>query len=168
MIRIEEVKVCGGSGAGAFEGSFAFTEGLQVISADNRFGKSLAVTSIAWCLGLECMFGLQDNDASRFPLAVREVIDLDGEVNLPVHSSRSILTLRRTDGAGLRLTREILGDPADVLVEELAPDNTVLHTSRLQARKQTMKDEAAGLQNFLFAWCSLPRTPIVTNRGDES
>jgi hypothetical protein len=168
MIRIEEVKVGGESGAGAFEGSFAFTEGLQVISADNRFGKSLAVTSIAWCLGLECMFGLQDNDASRFPLAVREVIDLDGEVNVPVHSSRSILTLRRTDGAGLRLTREILGGPADVLVEELAPDNTVLHTSRLQARKQTMKDEAAGLQNFLFAWCSLPRTPIVTNRGDEA
>jgi hypothetical protein len=39
------------------------------------------------------MFGLQDNDPSRFPVAVREVIDLDGRVNVTVHSSRSILTL---------------------------------------------------------------------------
>jgi len=31
-----------------------------------------------------------------------------------------------------------------------------------------MTDDAAGLQNFLFVWCSLPRTRIVTNRGDES
>ncbi len=168
MIRIEQIKVCGESNAGAFEGSFAFKEGLQVVSADNHFGKSLAVTSIAWCLGLECLFGLQDNDPSRFPVAVREVIDLDGDVNIPVSSSRCILTLRRADGIGLRLTREILGDPAQVLVEELGLDHAILQTSRLQARKQTMKDEAAGLQNFLFAWCSLPRTAIVTNRGDES
>jgi len=168
MIRIEEIKVCGESDAGPFQGSFAFKEGLQVVSADNHFGKSLAVTSIAWCLGLERMFGLQDNDASRFPVAVREVIDLDGKVNIPVRSSRSILTMRRADRVGLRITREILGDSADVLVEELGSDHTVSRTSRLQARRQTMKDEAAGLQNFLFAWCSLPRTPVVTNRGDES
>ena len=168
MIRIEEIKVCGDSDAGAFEGSFAFKEGLQVFSADNHFGKSLAVTSIAWCLGLERMFGLQDNDASRFPMAVREVIDLDSKVNVAVRSSRSILTLRRNDGAGLRLTREILGDPAEVLVEELGSDLTVSRTSKLEARKRTMSDETAGLQNFLFEWCGLPRTPIVTNRGEVS
>jgi len=168
MIHIEEIKVCGESEAMTFEGSFRFKEGLQVVSADNRFGKSLAVNSVAWCLGLEPMFGLQDNDPSRFPMAVREVIDLNSKVNAPVSSSRAILTLKRADGAGLRLTREILGNPAEVLVEELGTDCSVLRSSRLQARKHTMKDEAAGLQNFLFAWCALPRTPIVTNRGDES
>jgi hypothetical protein len=168
MIHIEEIKVCGESDAGAFEGSFAFKEGLQVVSANNHFGKSLAVNSIAWCLGLEPMFGLQDNDPSRFPMAVREVIDLDGKINVPVRSSRSILTLRRADGAVLRLTREILGNPADVLVEELRADRTISKTSRLQARKQTMKDETAGLQNFLFTWGGLRRAPIMTNRGVES
>jgi hypothetical protein len=168
MIRIEEIKVSGKSDVGAFEGAFTLKEGLQVVSADNRFGKSLAVTSIAWCLGLEPMFGLQDNDASRFPTAVREVIDLDGKVNVPVRSSRAILTLRRTDGAGLRLTREILGNSAEVLVEEMSAGQSVSHTSRLHARRQTMKDETAGLQNFLFRWCGLKRTRLVTNRGDES
>lgn len=168
MIRIEEIKVCGESDIGKFEGTFTFKEGLQVVSASNHFGKSLAVTSIAWCLGLECMFGLQDNDVSRFPVAVREVIDLDGRVNIPVRSSRSILTLKRADGIGLRLTREILGSPAEVIVEELSADDAVTRTSRLQARRQTMKDEAAGFQNFFFKWCGLLRTQVVTNRGDVS
>ena len=92
------------------------------------------------------MFGLQDNDAPRFPLAVREVIDLDGKVNVPVHSSRSILTLRRTDGAGLRHhAREILGDPADVLsLRSWPPITPFWHTSQTRKTRQTMMDEAAG------------------------
>ena len=72
MIRLVDVTVHGVSDLGPFEGSLAFVPGLQVISAHNRFGKSLAVTSIAWCLGLERMFGLQDNDPARFAVAVRD------------------------------------------------------------------------------------------------
>lgn len=167
MIRIDEITVCGDSAAGAFEGSFTFKHGLQVVSADNHFGKSLAVTSLAWCLGLEPIFGLQDNDTSRFPMAVREVIDLDGKFNIPVHSSRAKLRLSRNDRMGLRLSRDIRGNPAEVLVEELGPDMTTLRASRLQARKLTMKDEAGGLQNFLFEWFKLPRTPLVNSKGDD-
>ena len=40
--------------------------------------------------------------------------------------------------------------------------------STLLARKLTMKDEAAGLQNFVFAWCGLPRTSVLDNRGEPS
>ena len=168
MIQIVEITVRGHSQEGEFEGSFMFEPGLQVISAVNHFGKSLAVTSVAWCLGLEKMFGLQDNDPSRFPVAVRDAIELNGKVSVPVLSSRSILTVERTGGERLRLTREIKGDPTQVLVEELAPDGAVLRTSTLLARRHTMKDETAGLQNFLFSWFGLPRAPIVDNRGEAS
>lgn len=168
MIRIVEITVRGASQEGEFEGSFIFEPGLQVISAENHFGKSLAVTSVAWCLGLERMFGLQDNDPSRFPVAVRDVIELNGKVSVPVLSSRSILTVERASGERLRLTREIKGDPAQVLVEELSPDGAIARTSTLLARRQTMKDETAGLQNFLFSWFGLPRAPIVDNRGEAS
>ena len=168
MIRIVNITVQGSSKEGEFQGSFSFEEGLQVVSADNHFGKSLAVSSIAWCLGLERMFGLQDNDPSRFPVAVRDVIDLNGQINIPVLSSRSLLTIARTDSSLLRLTREIQGDPKHVVVEELASDGSIIRTSKLLARKQTMKDEAGGLQNFLFSWCGFPRTPIVNNRGEEA
>jgi hypothetical protein len=168
MIRIVDITVRGMSQLGAFEGSFSFEAGLQVIAAHNRFGKSLAVTSIAWCLGLERMFGLQDNDPSRFPVAVRDVIELDGQIDVPVLSAKSVMTIERTGGERLRLTRDIKGDPAQVVVEEIAADGVVTRTSTLFARKQTMKDETGGLQNFLFGWCGLPRAPIVDNRGEAS
>ena len=31
-----------------------------------------------------------------------------------------------------------------------------------------MKDETGGLQNFLFSWCDLPRTPVVNSRGEAA
>jgi len=61
---------------GPFGGGIAFDSGLQVLSAENGYGKSLAVAGIAWCLGLEKMFGLQSNDTSCFPLAVRDGLKL--------------------------------------------------------------------------------------------
>ena len=168
MIRIVDITVRGMSALGEFSGSFQFGSGLQVISAHNRFGKSLAVTSIAWCLGLERMFGLQDNDPARFPVAVREVVDFLGETDVLVVESRAAITLERTGGEQLRLTRDIKGDAANVVVEELGANGSTARTSTLLARKRTMKDEAAGLQNFVFAWCGLPRTPVLDNRGEPS
>ena len=168
MIRILDITVRGNTDLGEFAGSFVLGPGLQVIAANNRFGKSLAVTSIAWCMGLERMFGLQDNDTSRFPVAVRDVIELDGRTDVPVRSSNAILTIERADSLRLRLTREIRGDPSQIAVEELTPTGEITRTSTLFARKQAMKDKTGGLQNFLFAWCGLPRTPVVDSRGERS
>ena len=114
------------------------------------------------------MFGLQDNDPARFPVAVRDVIEFPGETDVPVLESRAAITLERTGGERLRLTRDIKGSPPNVVVEELAADGRVTRTSTLLARKQTMKDETAGLQNFVFSWCGLPRTAVVDNRGEPS
>jgi len=47
---------------GPFAGTLELSKGLQVISADNAFGKSLAVKSVAWCLGVEPIFGIFSND----------------------------------------------------------------------------------------------------------
>lgn len=168
MIRLVDVSVRGESDLGPFSGSLAFAPGLQIISAHNRFGKSLAVTSIAWCLGLERMFGLQDNDPARFAVAVRDVIEVGGHTNVPVRSSEASLTIERADGARVRLTRAIKGDPAEILVEEMASDGSAVRTSRLYARKFTMKDETGGFQHFLFEWSGLTRTPIMNSRGEEA
>ncbi len=168
MIRILDITVRGNTDLGDFAGSFVLGPGLQVIAANNRFGKSLAVTSIAWCMGLERMFGLQDNDTSRFPVAVRDVIELEGRTDVPVRSSNAILTIERADSVRLRLTREIRGNPSQIVVEEFTPTGEIARTSTLFARKQAMKDQTGGLQNFLFAWCGLPRTPVVDSRGEPS
>jgi hypothetical protein len=43
VITLESIKVFGKTTAGNFSGELPFKSGLQVISADNAFGKSLSV-----------------------------------------------------------------------------------------------------------------------------
>ncbi len=54
MIQLKKVEVRGKSEAGDFSGALEFTGGLQVISAKNAYGKSLAVKSVTWCSGPRC------------------------------------------------------------------------------------------------------------------
>lgn len=167
MIILESIKVFGNAAVGGFSGELLFQSGLQVISADNAFGKSLSVTTIAWCLGAETVFGLPDNDPSCFPLAVREEIELNGNPPSGVISSSCSVTLLHTDGRRLRLTRAIKGDCTKIIAEEIAK-NGISRTSSFAARYQTMQDATGGFQNFFFAWLGWPRQKTVTFKGGEA
>lgn len=164
MIRLTSVEVRGQSNAGPFSGVLNLSPGLQVISARNSYGKSLAVTAVGWCLGIEPIFGLFDNDPSCFPLAARDEINLDGPATARVFSSECTVMLTHNDGRQLQLTREIKGDPSVVRVEERSLDRPT-RRSRLMARRQAMQDEHGGLQRFLFEWLGWPRTPVMTLKG---
>ena len=157
MIQLTEIEVRGESDAGPFEGRLQFGEGMQVISAQNAFGKSLAVKAVAWCLGAEAIFGRPVNDASFFPRAVRQEIEFDGSEKHRVHASVCTIGLRRDDGATLRLSRDVLGTPEQVRVEELSAEINEPRRSILNARLETMQDEHGGLQRFLFEWLRWPR-----------
>lgn len=164
MISLLSVEVSGESSIGRFGGKLTFAPGLQVISADNAFGKSLAVKTVAWCLGLEAMFGVSDNDASFFPLAAREEIDLRGQTGLEVLSSRGSIVLSHTDGRVLTISRDIKGNPSVAAVEERDGAGKS-RSSRLQARYKSMADEHGGLQRFLFEWLGWPRVEVATFKG---
>ena len=114
------------------------------------------------------MFGLQGNDISCFPLAVRDGLSLGDAANIPVKSSEATLTIERSDGFGIRITRPIVGNPETLVLEELAQDGTVQRTSTFNAQLLTMKDEVGGFQNFLFKWAGLPREQAMTGLGAVS
>lgn len=160
-MRLEFIEVSGSSTAGSFAGRLTFDPGLQIITGDNGYGKSLAATSVAWCLGLEPMFGAQDNDPSRFPAAAREELKLDGETATVLKSEASIRVVR-DDGATLTLTRPIKGgNPSIVEVRQSSSDGAS-SVIRLNARREAMEDERGGLQSFLFGWLQWPRLKVVT------
>lgn len=166
MIEITSIEVEGVTSRGPVKGSLPLYPGLNVLSAENAYGKSLAMTAIPWCLGLEAMFGLQDNDPSRFPTAVRDVLDLGNARNVDVASSVARLAFRRDDGATLTISRPIKGSNPEFV--DIVEGGHAPRTSRLQARRKTMKDETGGLQHFLFQWLNLPRAPLMNLKGEKA
>jgi hypothetical protein len=166
VISLESVEVSGNAESGEFRGELHFSRGLQVISADNAFGKSLSVTTVAWCLGAEAVFGLPDNDPSCFPLAVRDEIKLDGESSLVLTSQASIVFMRE-DGDRLRLTRAIKGDGSRIAVQEIATDGTI-RESLFSARYHTMSDSTGGFQFFFFNWINWRHQKTITYKGAEA
>ncbi len=164
MIRLDEIEVRGQSDAGPFAGILRLAPGLQVVSARNAYGKSLASTTIAWCLGIEPVFGIPDNEPSCFPEAVREELELaDGSLTRVISSECSIRLIHQ-DGRRLKLTRAIKGDSVPIRIEEESTDGQN-RKSKLIARRATMQDEHGGLQRFLFDWLKWPRHEVTTFRG---
>jgi hypothetical protein len=164
VIHLTAIEVYGTSDAGRFAGALKLSLGLQVVSARNSYGKSLAMTALAWCLGIEPIFGIPDNDPSCFPEAVREELELLGHPSARVFSSECSISLAHEDGRSLRLIRAIKGDSSTVRIEEQASGGKI-KKSKLIARRQTMQDEHGGLQRFLFEWLGWPREEVTTFRG---
>jgi hypothetical protein len=167
VIRLSCIVVRGQSAAGPFAGLLELAGGLQVISADNAFGKSLAVKSVAWCLGVEPIFGIFSDDATCLPQAVLERLQLADGSYSDVLSSECEIEIAHNDGRKLRLCRSIKGDARYVRVEEHGTDQSV-RESRLLARRGTMQDETGGLQHFLFEWLKWPRVGVSTFKGNPS
>jgi hypothetical protein len=153
--------------AGTFAGLLELDGGLQVISADNAYGKSLAVKSVAWCLGVEPIFGIYNDDPTCFPEAVLARLENPGSAYAQVLSSECSILLVHEDSRKLGLTRAIKGDSSFVRVEEHDAAG-VVRKSRLSARHLTMQDQTAGLQRFLFGWLGWPRVEVPTFKGEPS
>ena len=168
MIFLRKIEVWGQAEAGEFSGTLELNAGLQIVSARNAYGKSLAVKAIAWCLGLEPIFGNAENDPVRLPEAVREEIDLIGYSNNPVLSSECAITFQDDKGRSIEITRAIKGGDLGVVIVREIDEVGKERTSKLQARKATMQDEHGGFQRFLFEWLGWPRITVPTFRMTEA
>ncbi len=168
MIEVVSIEVIGATERTAFRGMLKLEPGLNVLSAENAYGKSLAMNAVPWCLGLEPMFGLQNNDPSRFPLAVRDAIKLQGAGEQEVQSSSARVTFKRDDGARLILERAIKGSSTETVQVTEVGIAGESRSSQLYARRETMADETGGLQRFLFEWMHLPRVNLMNLKGKPS
>jgi DNA repair exonuclease SbcCD ATPase subunit len=168
VIYLSKIEVRGKTDACDFAGSISLGPGLQVISAPNAYGKSLAAKAVIWCLGLEPIFGSPDNDATRLPEAVREELDLAGHPQSKVINSQCTVSIKDNSGRMLEITRPIKGgDVSIATIREMEKDGKV-RESKLLARKLTMSDEHGGFQRFLFGWLKWPRVEVPTFRAGGS
>ncbi|MGN6106577.1 MAG: hypothetical protein ACTHU0_15835 [Kofleriaceae bacterium] len=162
MIRVVEISIEGKSDLGPFSGRLAFEDKVHVISGGNRFGKSTAFAGIAWCLGVEHIYGVQASDVAIFPEAPRSQLTLGSATDVRVVSSYATLVLQRADGRRLKLGRDIVGQPTQVRFDdgELAGTLVVGYGS--------MRDPTAGFQAALRKWIGMPEARLMTARGGEA
>jgi predicted nucleic acid-binding Zn-ribbon protein len=169
VIRLSYVEVSGVSSSGPFRGRFDFGAGVQIVSAKNSYGKSLASKAIAWCLGVEVIFGIPANDTALFPDAVCTEVDFPEAAGATVLSSQCSIGLVHSDGRSLSLTRVIIGgDRTQIAVTESDKDTSEARSSILQTKRHTMQDSTGGFQHFFYEWMRWPRTSILTYAGDPS
>lgn len=164
MVEIEQIVINGMSTGGPFAGSLTLDSGLQIISGKNHFGKSLTATAITWCLAVEPMFGIQDNQPLCFPEAAYERLTLEG-VKHDILSSRGGLFIRHHDGRKLQLWRDIKGNTTVVHAVTVTSSGET-KTLTLSTRYETMQDETGGFQYFLFEWMGWPRERVSTFRSE--
>lgn len=167
MTYIKALRVGGTTRSGrAFRGELTLRSGVQVVSADNAFGKTLLGTAIPWCLGLEPMYGLPNDDPARFPEAVRSTITLEGEDHA-VDASWAEVVFAAHDGREVQLHRAIIGGDCSVVeVQETGAQGKVTEL-RLLARHNTFADPQTGLQAYLFEFWGLPKQELKTFRGTD-
>jgi hypothetical protein len=154
VIQILDIQVRGKSEQGDFSGRLEFAPGLQVISGPNSFGKSLAAEAIAWCLGLEMIFGRKESDPTFLPEAVLEELNFPRAKNVRVVSSEACLTLLREDGERIELTRGITHDHNKVRIRQYSTAGESALT--LQTGSGSLAEPAIGFQRFLFEWFGWP------------
>ena len=106
------------------------------------------------------------SDATFFPLAVLEELDLPNAQKVHVLSSEAQLTIQREDGEQLDLTRGITHDLNKIRITRRAADGTSQMT--LLTGTGSMVEEATGFQRFLFEWLGWPLKKITTFDGPDA
>lgn len=163
MMIVKSIQVSGVSAQGRFSGRIELGAGLQIITASNRYGKSTAFAAVAWCLGVEQIYGASAGDPDIFPEGARSQLEIDGERDIKVESSEAQVVLEREDGALLTLTRSIRGgDPMQIAFD----DGT--SSGNLKVGYGSSKSDAAGFQARFRAWTGLPEFRLMRSRGGAS
>jgi hypothetical protein len=162
MINLVRAGVSGDSEYGPFKGELSFEAGLQVITGKNGYGKSLSVVAVAWCLGLEPMFGLQRNDPSIFPDGARSQFLL--ESGKPSRVIKSHAFVEMSFGKERAIVRRAItgGVPERVEVEFPASG------ARRTLIAGSLADAAGGFQAALFKLAGLPIAEVMTPTGAAS
>jgi hypothetical protein len=165
MITLVRGGVKGMTDRGEFAGELRFAPGVTVIQGDNHRGKSTIAASIAWCLGLEVLYGMQKNDPGLFSEAARsQMVYPDGK-SVSVLASHAFLEMN-IGSTAMILRRSILGGGRPDYVEmELTATG---EKRNLLVGQGALADDVGGFQATLFKSAGMPIETVLTPSGRPS
>lgn len=117
-LSLQRLKISVNTTGGTYGIDVPFSQGLNIIRAENSSGKSTFINAIAYALGLEDILG--PSRKKPFPRSVVTALHRtkNDEKELSVKSSYVELTISSSSGRKARLVRDITGLPDKVTVTE--------------------------------------------------
>ena len=154
QLSILQVRVV--AGGQRFGADLSFSDGLNLVRADNSAGKSTCMSSIVWALGLEGMLGPQH--AVPLPHAMTSQIEGPDGTEHTVAESHVMMEIRRSDGAYLTVRRQVAGPVDNKLVRvwegPILSDQGVHCEQRdYYVRRPGAAQQERGFHRFLAEWC---------------
>ncbi|WP_375758674.1 AAA family ATPase [Corallococcus exercitus] len=168
MIHIKSVSIRGVAEGLPFRGHIDLKPGIHVITGENDYGKTLISTSIAWCLGLEPMYGVRPGDNAIFSSGVRERIELHEDQTSRVDESHAEVEFSNHLGRTYRLRRSIIGGKTNYIAVAERTGTNFGPERNLLVGLGSLSSEASGFQHWLFQTAGLPLAEVMTNKGASS
>lgn len=113
MLRVRHLRLRAQTGRGLFGADIAMSDGLMVVRAENSRGKSTAVQSILFALGLERMITTRPTNALTSAMRDRLIYDATTKAETPVVSSWVSVELQGASGAVATITRWVVNEAQD-------------------------------------------------------
>ncbi|WIY83550.1 hypothetical protein [Propionimicrobium sp. PCR01-08-3] len=109
-LKIRHLRLRVHTGQGLYGADIPFSNGLMVVRAENSRGKSTAVQSILFCLGLERMITTRPTSALTSAMRDRLIYDPLTKAETSVLSSHVALEIEGLDGEIATVTRWVVDD----------------------------------------------------------
>lgn len=153
LSRLQVRVVAGGKRFGA---DLSFTDGLNLVRADNSAGKSTCMNSIMWALGIDGMLGPQHT--VPLPHAMTSQIEAPDGAEHTVSESHVILEIRRADAESLTIRRQVAGDLNNRLIRVwegpiLSKPGSSSTPRDYYVRRRGAAQEERGFHRFFVEWC---------------
>ena len=163
-LKINSLKISVNTNGGCFSTFIRFSEGLNVIRAENSSGKSTCINAIAYGLGLEAILGPRRK--KTFPKSLyKEIFDNKANQNpYFVSSSFVVLTVRNSHGQTAKLRREISGHENKIAVQVNGKEHDYFLGSAGQVGSAVSE---RGFHHWLADFIGWELPNVITYDGNE-
>lgn len=167
-LRIQALQINVDTARGRASRHFEFSDGLNIIRADNSSGKSTALQAIIYALGLEGM--LSPTNKVPLPHAVTDRITVAGH-EVSVDYSEIQLTIRNAAGQIIKLIRQVAGPGDTRLIRVLKKSQEAQDvTTEIPyfVRTPGAATREAGFHRYLASFMGLNLPLVARLDGGES
>jgi len=107
-LRFRQLRLRAETGGGAYGAKIVFSEGLNILWADNTMGKSTMLQAILYVLGLERMLSPRREVPLTYVMT-SHLVDAESGVEHKVHESSVTIELSNSEGQVITVRRAVVG-----------------------------------------------------------